>query len=105
MSDMDKKILDHEEELKEQRKRPAPPRDDLDDVQPKTKRARKDPNSIDLLEKMAHGDKKLLVKLEDKGELDPLPELPPDEEEEDYYARGMRQIAENMKAGKFNNSG
>lgn len=86
LTDMDKKILSQEDELNEQYKRPAPARDDLDDDgQPKSKRLKRGHDEgIDLLERMAHLDKKVLVKQEEKGELDPLPEIPPEEEEDDY---------------------
>merc|ERR1719324_587523 len=102
---MDKKILENEQELAEERKRPAPLPDDLDDDQPRGKKAKLSHERISLLEKMAHGDKQILVKQEEQGELDPLPEITPAQEEEDYYARGFAKIAENLKAGNFDNRG
>lgn len=109
MTDMDKQILEREEALAEQRKRPAPPRDDLDESgQPRAKKARtrRDDDregSIDLLERMAHVDKRILVKQEERGELDDLPEMQrPEDEDEEYYRIGLQKMKENLKNGLQN---
>jgi len=84
LTEMDKQILEREEMEQEMWKRPAPPCADDEDGQPKKKRQKlkQEDESLDLLQKMASQDKRILVKQEEKGELDPLPEVPaPDEKE------------------------
>lgn len=84
LTDIDKQILNKEDEIKEQYKRPAPGHDDLDDEsQPKKKRRKTgDDDAFDLLERMAQSDKQALVKQEETGDLDELPELPQEERDE-----------------------
>lgn len=86
MTDSDKQILEREQEQEEARKRPAPPRDDLDDFgQPKKKAKTKRDDGMDLLERMAHVDRRILVKQEERGELPDLPDVAEPDGAEDEW--------------------
>mmetsp|Transcript_12071 Transcript_12071/g.22110 ORF Transcript_12071/g.22110 Transcript_12071/m.22110 type:complete len:475 (+) Transcript_12071:127-1551(+) len=94
LKDMDKQILEREEESMASRKRAAPEdAKEEEEGAPRKRQRRKDDDSIDMLEKMANQDRKLLVKQEEAGLLDPLPEAPPMKPEP-----GIEEMIEQMKA-------